>query len=317
MIYDADVNSWQVGDEVEGFYLLTDAVSKTSAAGKPYLAANVTDGSGAMALKAWDYAGPVDGTASGAVVKLRGRVQEYRGDRQLVVDKIRLATDGDSYDLGRIVPTAPIDVAATWQYVCQVVDSLHDEECRALASRILALHEDTLTCIPAAKSIHHGFVGGLLMHTANMLRIADQLSVMYGHVVSRDLLLTGVLCHDIAKDTEFAFSAAGLVNDYTVAGRLLGHSVLEAREIAELCAELGVSEEKSLLLQHMVLAHHGEPEFGAAVIPQCAEAELLHLIDLIDSKMEIYAEALSDLAPGAFSNRIYALDKRIYHPDLD
>ena len=317
MIYDADVAAWRVGDEVEGFYLLTDVVCKTSAAGKPYLAATVNDSSGAMPLKAWDYAGPLNDSANGAVVKLRGRVQEYRGERQLVVDKIRAVNESDSYDLGRIVPTAPIDLGGAWEYVEGVVESLGDEELRALARRVLEMHGDDLTRIPAAKSIHHGFVGGLLMHTANMLRIADQLSVMYGHVVSRDLLLTGVLCHDIAKDTEFAFSPAGLVNDYTVAGRLLGHSVLEAREIGELCAELGVSEEKSLLLQHMVLAHHGEPEFGAAIIPQCAEAELLHLIDLIDSKMEIYAEALSDLAPGAFSNRIYALDKRIYRPDLD
>lgn len=312
MIVNADIASWNTGDEVEGFYLLTDAVKKTSAAGKPYLSATVVDATGAVALKAWDYAGPLDSGHSGSVVKLRGRVQEYRGEKQLVADKIRAAAEGDAYELERIVPTAPIDPEATWQYVCATVDSLRDEGCRALAKRVLERHEDAFRTIPAAKSIHHGFVGGLLMHTANMLRIADHLASLYGHVVDRDLLLTGVLCHDIAKDTEFAFSSAGLVTDYTVAGRLLGHSVLQARELAALCSELGVEQEKSLLLQHMVLSHHGEPDFGAAVIPQCAEAELLHLIDLIDSRMEIYAETLPDLAPGTFSNRIYALDKRIY-----
>lgn len=317
MIIDAAIQTWKSGDEVEGFYLLTEASCKTSAAGKPYLTGNAADATDAIPLKVWDYAGPLGAGDSGSVVKLRGRVQEYRGQRQLVADKIRAATDSDAYDLGRLVPAAPMDAEAVWQYVTQAADSIHDPECRALARRVLEKHEAAFRRIPAAKSIHHGFVGGLLMHTANMLRIADQLSVQYGHVVDRSLLLTGVLCHDIAKDTEFAFSPVGLVSDYTPAGRLLGHSVLQAREIAELCDELGIKCEKSLLLQHMVLSHHGEPEFGAAVIPQCAEAELLHLIDLIDSRMEIYAESLPDVAPGAFSQRIYALDKRIYRPDVD
>jgi 3'-5' exoribonuclease len=155
------------------------------------------------------------------------------------------------------------------------------------------------------------------MHTSRMLSIADFLTRLYPDVVNRDLVLTGTLCHDMAKDAEFAFSPAGLVTDYTVPGRLLGHSVMEAREIAELCAELSIPAEKSLLLQHLILSHHGQPEFGAAVIPQCAEAELLHHIDLIDSRMEIYAEELAHLDKGGVSGRVYALDKRIYRPNLD
>lgn len=317
MICNAPITTWRKGDEVEGFYLLSDAALKTSNAGKPFLSATVRDGSGAMALKAWDYAGPVGEQDNGAVVKIRGRVQDYKGALQLVADKLRRAESADEYDLGAIVPTAPIDREAAWQQVCDLVDAMADPDFRAVARAVLARHEAAFRAIPAAKSVHHGFVGGLLMHTSRMLSIADFLTRLYPDVVNRDLVLTGTLCHDMAKDAEFAFSPAGLVTDYTVTGRLLGHSVMEAREIAALCEELSIPAEKSLLLQHLILSHHGQPEFGAAVIPQCAEAELLHYIDLIDSRMEIYAEELSHLDKGGVSGRVYALDKRIYRPDLD
>lgn len=317
MICNAPITTWQKGDEVEGFYLLSDAAVKTSNAGKPFLSATVRDGSGAMALKAWDYAGPIGEQDNGAVVKIRGRVQDYKGALQLVADKLRRAESADEYDLGAIVPTAPIDREAAWQQVCDLMDSMTDPDFQAVARAVLARHEAAFRAIPAAKSVHHGFVGGLLMHTSRMLSIADFLTRLYPDVVNRDLVLTGTLCHDMAKDAEFAFSPAGLVTDYTIPGRLLGHSVMEAREIAELCAELSIPAEKSTLLQHLILSHHGQPEFGAAVIPQCAEAELLHHIDLIDSRMEIYAEELSHLDKGGVSGRIYALDKRIYRPNLD
>ena len=118
--------------------------------------------------------------------------------------------------------------------------------------------------------------------------------------------------HDFAKEKEFTFSGLGLVTDYSLSGQLIGHLVMGAQEVQQCAQELGIPEEKSLLLQHMILSHHGEPEFGAAVRPMCAEAELLSEIDLIDSRMEIYAEALQDLPVGSFSNRIFALDKKIY-----
>ena len=148
------------------------------------------------------------------------------------------------------------------------------------------------------------------MHTGNMLQIADFLAGLYAGTINRSLLLAGTFAHDLQKETEFVFSELGLVTDYSVKGQLLGHLVMGAQEAAEVAAQLGVPEEKSVLLQHMVLSHHGEPEYGAAVRPACAEAELLSCIDTIDSRMEIYREALSDVAPGSFSDRIFALDGR-------
>jgi len=172
---------------------------------------------------------------------------------------------------------------------------------------------EMLCTIPAAKSVHHSFVGGLLMHTLNMLRLADFLSNLYAETVDRSLLLAGTLLHDFSKAEEYNLSALGLVTDYSLKGQLLGHLVMGAREVADVAGELGVSEEKSILLQHMLLSHHGQPEFGAAVLPQCAESELLYLIDSVDSRMEIYQEAMDETPVGTFSKKIFALDKRIYH----
>ena len=146
-----------------------------------------------------------------------------------------------------------------------------------------------------------------------MLQIADFLADMYESVIDRSLLISGTLLHDFAKCEEFTTSPLGLVTDYSVKGVLLGHLVMGAREVANVSASLNVPEEKSVLLQHLILSHHGEPEFGAAVKPMCAEGELLSFVDMIDSRMEIYREALDEVPAGEFSKKIFALDRKIYH----
>lgn len=152
------------------------------------------------------------------------------------------------------------------------------------------------------------------MHTVDMLTMAEFLAKQYSTVIDRDLLLAGTLLHDFAKAKEFAFSELGLVTGYSTKGQLLGHLVMGAQEAADAAKELGIPDDKSMLLQHMILSHHGEPEFGAAVRPLFAEAELLSQIDTIDSRMEIYREVLNDLSVGEFSERIFALERRVYKP---
>lgn len=315
MQYDKRISDMRPGDEVEGFYLLRDAVVKTSAAGKPFLSGTVADRTGSIDIKVWDYTGALGRSPAdaGSVIKLRAAVTEFKGTPQLNVSRIRPAAPDDSYDLTALVPTAPIDAAETLAQVRALIATIEDSDLRRVAETMLDRHGEAFARIPAAKSVHHGFLSGLLMHTANMLRVADMLAGLYAGVIDRSLLLTGTLLHDIAKEREFAFSALGLVTEYSLPGQLIGHLVMGAQEAAQVARELAVPEEKSLLLQHMILSHHGEPEHGAAVRPLCAEAELLSYIDLIDSRMEIYAEALPDIPVGTFSGRIFSLDKRIYH----
>ena len=313
MEYNKPILDMQSGDSIEGFYILKSAFVKTSANGKPFLSAVLSDKDGSIEAKAWDYSGPISTAEEGKVVKIRGTVSEYRGALQMVIDRIRLSEPADPVNLGALVPVAPVDAAQFYAEAEAVVDSLDDADYKAVCKVMLERHKDAFMTIPAAKSVHHGFLNGLLMHTVYMLRIADFLAALYADTVDRSLLLAGTLLHDFSKEQEFTRSELGLVTDYSVKGQLLGHLVLGAQEIAAVAREVGMPEEKSMLLQHMVLSHHGEPEFGAAVRPMCAESELLSYIDLIDSRMEIYKESLAEVPVGAFSGRIFALEKKIYH----
>lgn len=312
MEYNKTIQTMTPGDEVEGFYILKTATPKVAANGKPFLTGAISDRTGAMELKVWDYTGPLSAADEGTVVKVRGTVGEYRGTPQFTAGRIRPAAEDDPVDVSALVPTAPIDRRRVMEELRETVNTIADPDYRAVAEDMLTAHGNALEAIPAAKSVHHAFLGGLLMHTANMLRLADFLAGMYPETVDRSLLLAGTLLHDMAKEQEFVFSQLGLATDYSVRGQLLGHLVMGAQETAAAAARLGVPEEKSVLLQHLILSHHGEPEFGAAVRPLCAEAELLSLIDAIDSRMEIYRETYETMDADTFSPRIFALEKKIF-----
>ena len=303
----------QPGLNLSGFYLLKQASLRTTAAGKPYLAGIITDRTGSVELKVWDYSGPISHEDEGKIVCLIGRVSEFKGALQVTADRIRLAQENDNYDLSLLVPTAPLDVQRTMEELERMLASMEDAGLQAVCREMLRRHQRAFTTIPAAKSVHHGFVNGLLMHTVTMMKTAVWLAGLYGDFLDRDLLLAGTFLHDFAKIQEFKVSQTGLVTDYTTEGQLLGHLVMGAQEVAEVCAACSVPSDRAMLLQHMILSHHGEPEFGAAVLPQCAEAELLSYIDLIDRRMEIYREVLEKTEVGQFSDRIFALDnKRLY-----
>ncbi len=312
MEYNKLIDDFELGDEIDGFYILKSAVSRTSGAGKPFLAAVLSDRTGNIEAKVWDYSGPVGGADEGSIVKVRGTVSEFRGTMQFTVSRIRTVQANDHYSLDSLVPVAPMDAEDAYQELLRLAGSIEDPDYHAVCQKMLDRYGEKFYMLPGGKSVHHSFLHGLLMHTLNMLRTADFLADIYEEVIDRDLLLAGTLLHDFAKCDEFVISHLGLVTDYSLKGQLLGHLVIGAQEIAAIAKELNVPEEKSVLLQHMLLSHHGEPEFGAAIRPQCAESELVAFFDLLDSRMEIYAETLDSMRPGQFSKRVFALDKKIY-----
>ena len=315
MEYNVPVSAMALYDDIEGFYILKSANPKVTANGKPFLTGALSDRTGVMEMKVWDYAGPLTAADEGKVVKVRGTVGEFRGTPQFTASRIRLAAADDQVDPASLVPTAPIDREAAMAALQKWAASIEDEDYRAVAEAMLERHGQALERIPAAKSVHHAFLGGLLMHTANMMKLADFLAELYRDTIDRSLLLAGTLLHDMAKEQEFVFSQLGLATDYSVKGQLLGHLVMGAQEAARVAETLHVPEEKSVLLQHLILSHHGEPEFGAAVRPLCAEAELLSLIDAVDSRMEIYRETYDTMDAGTFSPRIFALEKKVFKHD--
>lgn len=307
------ISEMNIGDAVEGFYLLQSAVAKETGNGKPFLLMNLADCTGTIDAQIWNYAGPVTPKDAGAAVYVRGTVSEYRSLPQVTAESLRLAGENDTFDPAALVPAAPIDAEKTWREIQALVDSMEDPDYAGICREMLRRYGDRFREIPAAKSVHHAFLNGLLMHTSYMLQAADFMANLYSAVIDRSLLLAGTLLHDFAKAEEFVFSPLGVAVDYSVKGELLGHLVMGAGEVARIAEEQNVPEEKSVLLQHLLLSHHGEPEYGAAVRPVCAESELLSFLDMIDSRMEIYREAYQEVPAGEFSRRIFALDRRVYH----
>lgn len=304
------------GDDVEGYYLLKKVSSRVTSAGKPYLNMTLSDTSDFVEAKCWDYSGPIAEQDEGKIVKIRGNVSEFNGSNQITVERIRLADEKDlyEYNIADIIPTAPIDSVRELEYVQNLISTMTDEEYKLISQEMVEKHLEAFGNLPAAKSVHHSFVSGLLMHTANMLRIADFLATdIYPDTIDRNLLIAGTLLHDFAKEKEYLLSEYGLVTEQSTKGVLLGHLTMGSEEIGQVGKELGVSDEKIMLLQHMILSHHGQPEFGAAVKPCIAESELLSYIDMLDSRMEIYKENYDKMEDKTFSQKdIFSLGKRIY-----
>ena len=163
---------------------------------------------------------------------------------------------------------------------------------------------------PAAARIHHNFIGGLATHTAGMLKVALALCNIYPSV-NRDYLIAGVLLHDLGKIEELT---SPVVTEYTTAGKLLGHiSIMDAR-LLQIGKDLGLEDsEELLLLRHMILSHHGQYEYGSPVRPETLEAELLNLIDNIDARVNTIDKALSETKEGEFTQKIFALDNRVFY----
>ena len=190
MEYDLPVAQMARGDDIEGFYVLKSAFSKVANNGKPFLNLTLSDRTGAVDAKVWDYPGPIGAADEGKVVKIRGSVSEFRGALQVTVERIRLAGEDDRYDVTALVPTAPIDGEAMYASVEALLDSITDADYKAVCRELLRRHSESFRTIPAAKSVHHGFLHGLLMHTGNMMQLADFLAGMYADTVDRSAAFT-------------------------------------------------------------------------------------------------------------------------------
>ncbi|MCQ2451534.1 MAG: HD domain-containing protein [Oscillospiraceae bacterium] len=314
MEYNKRIYDMCLGDEFAGYYVITNIQLKGSK-GKTMLLSVLSDSEDSINANMRDYTGPLASADSGKAVYVQGEVTEYHGGLQVSLRQLRPGDERDAgkYRISDLVPSVQMDLDAALQDVQAMLNSVEDEDYRKIGELMLARHQAAFSSIPAGKRMHHWQLGGLLMHTVNMMRSADFLSDLYYYVINRSLLLVGTLLHDMAKQEEFTFSELGLVNGYSVSGDLLGHLYLGAREVHDVCRELAVPEEKAILLEHLLLSHHGEPEWGACRRPICAEAELLSILDKLDSRMEIFAEACEKTPLGEVSGVIPAIDKRVYN----
>lgn len=301
----------------EGFALITKSEKKVTAKGKDYLDLTLSDKDGEISAKYWDYNESVQGQfPAETLVKVRGTISQYNGADQFRVERIRKATDADDVNMADFVRSASYSGEYMYAQLSECVNGFADADFKKLVSYMLEQNKEKLLYWPAAYRLHHALRGGLLMHTLSIVRLCEGVCKAYPFV-NRDLLLSGAILHDIAKLSEFVVGDTGIASGYSVEGNLIGHLVMGARMVDEAAKALAIPAEKSMLLQHMVLSHHGEPDFGAAVRPLFLEAELLSELDLMDARVYQIHDATAPLQKGAFTNRMWALeDRKMYNHGL-
>jgi 3'-5' exoribonuclease len=281
------IRTWENGDFVQGFALLTKKEVRQDRNGKSYMDLELADASGTIVAKVW-----ADSPAMSAqfeahqFIKFRGAVKSYRDQLQLSIDVCRRAHDedrNDGFDESLLIPSTREDIGDLWARLTRLLDEKVERPIlRRLARETLDFHGPALREHPAAKGMHHAYRGGLLEHVVSMAELADKVCDHYWDV-DRDLVLVGVLFHDIGKLRELGAMPA---NDYTLEGRLVGHVVIGRDLLRDRCAAIeGFPPDLQLLLEHMVLSHQGKKEFASPVEPMTPEALVLHFIDDLDSKL--------------------------------
>ena len=196
-------------------------------------------------------------------------------------------------------------------FILNRVDAIADRELKALVLKRLEEAGDRLMYYPAASKLHHAERGGLLHHTSTMLRTARAVCDIYPFL-DADLLAAGVILHDLCKLDELAADEIGMVSDYTREGQLLGHLVMGVAALDRCARELGVRGELTAMLEHMILSHHDLPEYGSPRRPMFPEAEVLHILDVLDARMFEMRRELAMVKPGGFTERIWSLERKLY-----
>ncbi len=311
---DFTISMLETGMRYEGFLLVRSADQREGKTGGKYLDMNLVDRTGEVNCKLWD--GNVPPPAAGSVVKVRGLVQEYNGRKQLRIEKMRAATDADEVDLSLLVPCAPETSDAYMTRIQETIDAFRSEDLKKIVREMLRLAGDDLTWFPAAQRLHHAERTGLLHHTCSMLNTAEHILAAYPFLKG-DLLRAGVILHDLSKITEMKSDSLGNVTDYTREGLLIGHLVMGVARLQEAAKNVGVTGELVVLLQHMIISHHGIPEYGSPKPPMFPEAEVLNWIDTLDARMNEMEGIMARTPEGAFSEKIWSLDRRMYHPMYD
>ncbi len=304
------ISDFRVGDNIEGFYLIKAVTVKTSSNNKTFLDFNLADKTGEINAKLWDCKKEDENAfVEGTLVKARGNVSEWQNKLQLKIMRIRLSDDEDYISLEDYVPTAPEESETMYEKILGYIEAMNNKDIYNIVSYMFKEGKDRLMFYPAAKSNHHAIHGGLLYHTLTMLTMAERICEIYTFL-DKDLLFGGVILHDMAKLDEMDSNELGIVSSYTSDGELLGHIIQGIKNIEKVSDKVGADKEITTLIQHMVLSHHYEPEFGSPKRPMIPEAEILHYLDVIDARMFDMKKTLENVKSRGFSDKVWTLNNR-------
>lgn len=304
------INHYEVGEQADVFLLVKSSTKGIASNGKPFLTLILQDQSGEIEAKLWD-AGPDDEVSysSQNIVKIYGDIHHYRGRNQLKIRNIRTASNTDNVKISDFLETAPLGQEEMMEKVTQYIFEMKNPNIQRITRYLMKKHQNEFLEYPAATKNHHEFVSGLAYHVVSMLDLAKSIAALYPSL-DTDLLYAGVILHDLGKVTELS---GPIGTTYTVEGNLIGHISIMVNEIAKAAEHLGIEGEEVVILQHLVLSHHGKAEWGSPKPPMIKEAEILHYIDNLDAKMNMLDRALERVKPGEYTERVFALDNRSFY----
>ena len=288
-IYVSDLMGFDEGKLFDSFFLVLAKQQRTTKQNKPYLNLILGDKTGQIEGRVWDPGDPriARDFERGDLVKARGSVSKYEERTQVKVDQLRKAHEGEA-DRMDMLPATTRDVAELWAALEASVASLTNPDLKRLLGAVLAdpAMAQAYREAPAARQLHHAWLGGLLEHVVSLLGLADRVAAHYP-MLDRDLLVTGVVLHDIGKIRELTWETGF---DYTVEGVLLGHIQMGVDLVEKTIAGLpGFPGRLRTLVLHMILSHHGKLEFGSPKLPMIPEALVLNFLDDLDAKMQAMA----------------------------
>ena len=267
-------------------FVVVSKQAKPKKSGELYLAMTLADRTGHLDAKMWDNVSEhINCFEQDDFVKVRGLLNKFNGRFQLTVHKVRSMQESE-VDFDDYLPRTTKDIGALWETVRGFVDSFRDPHLQALVRAFMSdpQIEQAYKSAPAAKTLHHAFIGGLLDHVVSLFQLCDLACRNYPETINRDLLLTGAFLHDIGKVHELTFARSFT---YTTRGQLLGHMIIELEMLQQKIAQVpGFPGEYKTLIEHLIISHHGKYEFGSPKLPMFPEALMLHYHDELDSKME-------------------------------
>jgi 3'-5' exoribonuclease len=298
-------------ETVQSVFLVQSRQTRTKRNGEPYVALQLADRTGCIDAKLWhhvDIALPI--IAANEFLVVRGRVSTYNDRRELVIEKLRGART-DEMEPRDFLPTTEADVDELWKRLLQYLESIQNEALRALLQALVEDEEiaTRLKLAPAAKVMHHAYIGGLLEHIVSLCQMCEFASLAYSWV-NRDIMLAGALLHDIGKIHELHYSTS---LDYSDEGRLIGHINFGIQILRAKLISTPLPRNTAIQLEHLILSHHGSKELGSPVEPSTAEAIIFSQLDNLDAKAHAVQEAISKAQEGTvWTDTVPALRRPIY-----
>lgn len=323
-MYDFNIKNSINNESITGFFLVKSIAKEKAKNNSYFLNIMLSNKQGDILCRLWNCKDEdFDFFSNNDIVKVKATVNEFQGTKQLIINKYRCIDESDNIDINRLVESSSIDSNDVYDKIYNTALNFKNKTLQLITTTILKDNESQIKIVGAAKLHHHNIVSGWLEHTFTMLEDAKMLAKKYDSNLNEDLLYAGTILHDIGKLKELSFKSYGIVDGYTVEGELLGHITLGIQILMEYTCKLKPmcdfdwDNNIMVLLNHMILSHHGQPEYGSPRYPMIKEAEILSSLDMLDTKMFMFDKIISDTNENDFSQRQWSLNNRKIYNKID